>query len=547
MKKFLFSILVVLPLMAYAQYKSQVWSPDNGDGTYKNPVIHADYSDPDVIAVGDDYYLTASSFECFPGLPILHSKDLVNWEIISYALPCSYRSSMTRGDGVWAPSIRYHNGEFYIYWGDPDRGVYRVKSKYPEGPWESPVLVVRGRGLIDPCPLWDDDGKCYLVNGWAGSRSGFNSVLTVRELSADGTRPVGDPVIVFDGGNDNHTAEGPKFYKRDGWYWILCPAGGVATGWQLAMRSKSPYGPYECKKVLSQGKTDVNGPHQGAWVHTAFGEDWFLHFQDKGCYGRVLHLQPVDWSSGWPIIGKKGQPVSTFRKPKSRSTAIMNPVESDEFNRTRLGLQWQWEGSYDQRFGMPMSNGMMRLYTYRLVSKTWTGDIIRSPQKERNLWTVPNLLLQKIPAEQFTATAKIRFAAKADHQYGGIIMMGRDYSDLVVERIGDEFQLQQRTCIGADDKGKETVNVLATLKPTARDQIPYSPAIYLDLYLRMIVDHGKCRFAYSLNGKKFTNVGDAFTMKEGKWIGAKMGFVSEETNTQSNRGWIDADWFRVTK
>lgn len=114
MKKFLFSILVVLPLMAYAQYKSQVWSPDNGDGTYKNPVIHADYSDPDVIAVGDDYYLTASSFECFPGLPILHSKDLVNWEIISYALPCSYRSSMTRGDGVWAPSIRYHNGEFYL-------------------------------------------------------------------------------------------------------------------------------------------------------------------------------------------------------------------------------------------------------------------------------------------------------------------------------------------------------------------------------------------------------------------------------------------------
>lgn len=547
MKKFLFSILVVLPLMAYAQYKSQVWSPDNGDGTYKNPVIHADYSDPDVIAVGDDYYLTASSFECFPGLPILHSKDLVNWEIISYALPRSYRSSMTRGDGVWAPSIRYHNGEFYIYWGDPDRGVYCVKSKYPEGPWESPVLVVRGRGLIDPCPLWDDDGKCYLVNGWAGSRSGFNSVLTVRELSADGTRPVGDPVIVFDGGNDNHTVEGPKFYKRDGWYWILCPAGGVATGWQLAMRSKSPYGPYECKKVLSQGKTDVNGPHQGAWVHTAFGEDWFLHFQDKGCYGRVLHLQPVDWSSGWPIIGKKGQPVPAFRKPKSRSTAIMNPVESDEFNRTRLGLQWQWEGSYDQRFGMPMSNGMMRLYTYRLVSKTWTGDIIRSPQKERNLWTVPNLLLQKIPAEQFTATAKIRFAAKAYHQYGGIIMMGRDYSDLVVERIGDEFQLQQRTCIGADDKGKETVNVLATLKPTARDQIPYSPAIYLDIYLRMIVDHGKCRFAYSLNGKKFTNVGDAFTMKEGKWIGAKMGFVSEETNTQSNRGWIDADWFRVTK
>ena len=275
MKDLLFLALAMLPWMAHAQYKSQVWSPDNGNGTYQNPVINADYSDPDVIAVGEDYYLTASSFECFPGLPILHSKDLVNWEILSYALPHPYRGAMARGKGVWAPSIRYHNGEYYIYWGDPDRGVYRVKAKHPEGPWEKPVLVIKARGIIDPCPLWDDDGKCYLVNGWAASRSGFNSVLTVRELSADGTYPVGDPVIVFDGGNDNHTAEGPKFYKRDGWYWILCPAGGVAKGWQLAMRSKSPYGPYECKKVLSQGRTEVNGPHQGAWVHTAFGEDWF--------------------------------------------------------------------------------------------------------------------------------------------------------------------------------------------------------------------------------------------------------------------------------
>ena len=547
MKDLLFLALAMLPWMAHAQYKSQVWSPDNGNGTYQNPVINADYSDPDVIAVGEDYYLTASSFECFPGLPILHSKDLVNWEILSYALPHPYRGAMARGKGVWAPSIRYHNGEYYIYWGDPDRGVYRVKAKHPEGPWEKPVLVIKARGIIDPCPLWDDDGKCYLVNGWAASRSGFNSVLTVRELSSDGPYPVGDPVIVFDGGNDNHTAEGPKFYKRDGWYWILCPAGGVAKGWQLAMRSKSPYGPYECKKVLSQGRTEVNGPHQGAWVHTAFGEDWFLHFQDKGCYGRVLHLQPVDWTSGWPIMGKKGQPVLTYRKPKSGSTVIMNPLESDEFNRPRLGLQWQWEGPYDPLFGMPMANGMMRLYTYKLVQRAGVGDVIRPAQQERNLWTAPNLLLQKTPADQFTVTAKIRFASKADHQYGGLIMMGQDYSDLVVERIGENFQLQQRTCIGADNKGKETVSVLATLKPTARDQIPYSPAIYLDIYLRMSVDHGKCRFAYSMNGKKFQDVGDIFTMKEGKWIGAKMGFVSEEINIQSNCGWIDADWFRVAK
>ena len=304
-------------------YRSEVWSPDNGDGTYTNPVINADYSDPDVCvgASGEDYYLTASSFQCIPGLPILHSRDLVNWEIVNYALrelkPREVFDHPAHGKGVWAPSIRYHNGEYYIYWGDPDYGVFMVKTRDPEGRWEEPVCVIEGKGMIDTTPLWDDDGRCYLVNGWAGSRAGFKSVLSVRELSADGTRAISDPVIVFDGNNVNHTAEGPKFYKRDGYYWIMCPAGGVPTGWQLAMRSKSPYGPYEAKTVLAQGKTDINGPHQGGWVHTKYGEDWFLHFQDKGAYGRVVHLTPVTWTKGWPVMGIDkdgdlcGDPVTT--------------------------------------------------------------------------------------------------------------------------------------------------------------------------------------------------------------------------------------------
>ena len=353
MKKLL-STLILLPVAAFAQYKSLVWSPDNGNGTYTNPVINADYSDPDVCVgpSGEDYYLTASSFQCIPGLPILHSKDLVNWEIVGHALTSLYEgdealqqhfSTPQHGAGVWAPSIRYHNGEYYIYWGDPDYGVYMVKTKDPAGKWDAPVCVIRGKGYIDTTPLWDDDGRCYLVNGWANSRAKFASVLTVRELSADGTRAIGQPVIVFDGnGNENHTCEGPKFYKRDGWYWILCPAGGVPTGFQLAMRSKSPFGPYEHKVVLAQGKTAINGPHQGGWIHTKYGEDWFLHFQDKEAYGRVVHLQPVDWSSGWPIMGKKGEPVVTYQKPRSSSSTIVNPVESDEFDSPTLGKQWQW-------------------------------------------------------------------------------------------------------------------------------------------------------------------------------------------------------------
>ena len=540
MKRILCVFVSLCSIMtAQGQYKSQVWCPDNGDGTYTNPVLYADYSDPDVCAVGDDYYLTASSFNCIPGLPILHSKDLVNWQIIGYALqeqlPKEVFDQPQHGKGVWAPAIRYHNNEFYIYWGDPDLGIFMVKAKDPRGAWSDPVCVIPGSGMIDPCPLWDGDGRCYLVNGWAASRAGLNSVLTVRELSADGTRAVGLPRIVFDGGQENHTTEGPKFYQRDGWYWIMCPAGGVETGWQLAMRSKSPYGPYEAKRVMWQGETSINGPHQGAWVHTRYGEDWFLHFNDRFAYGRVVWLQPVDWSSGWPIMGNHGEPYTTYRKPASSSSVIVTPQESDEFNDGLLGLQWQWHANYDQLFGMPTADGTYRLYTYDL------------PQDFRSLWQVPNLLLQKPTAPRFTATAKVRFASKGDHQYGGLVMMGRDYSALVVSREGDAFLLQRHTCIGADEAGTETRQTIATLQPTDRDTIPYSPAVYLDLYLRMTVRDGQCRYSYSLDGRRYKEAGEPFAMRQGKWIGAKFGFVSECRNRTGNRGWIDIDWIRVTK
>jgi beta-xylosidase len=558
-RKTTLSILMSLltTLSVSAQYRSQVWSPDNGDGTYTNPVINADYSDPDVCvgASGEDYYMTASSFQCVPGLPILHSKDLVNWEIINYALGNLYEgdeallqhfSTPQHGAGVWAPSIRFHDGWYYIYWGDPDFGVYMVKTQDPAGKWEAPVCVIKGQGYIDTCPLWDEDGRCYLVNGWANSRSKFASVLTVRELSADGTKAIGEPVIVFDGnGTENRTCEGPKFYKRDGWYWIMCPAGGVPTGFQLAMRSKSPYGPYEHKIVLAQGKTNINGPHQGGWVHTKYGEDWFLHFQDKEAYGRVVHLNPVDWSTGWPIMGQKGEPVSTYRKPKSASSVIVNPVESDEFNAPTLGKQWQWQANYDEKFGTATAFGTYRLYTYKL-SEGW-----------KNLWQVPNMLLQKTPADEFTVTTKIRMTSKSDGQMGGLIMMGLDYSALVVKRVGKSFQLLQLTCKDADKGNAQTEKLIATLKPTAEDKIDYKPGIHEDIYLRLTVSndaagvaHGgkpMVRFAWSLDGKKFQTCGDDFTMRQGKWIGAKFGFVSVETDPKCDRGWLDADWIRITK
>ena len=544
--------------------KTFLMGPDNGDGTYTNPVINADYSDPDVCVgpSGEDYYMTASSFQTTPGLPILHSRDLVNWEIVGYALKSLYTghkqleehfSTPQHGAGVWAPSIRYHNGEYYIYWGDPDFGVFMVMTRggNPAGEWENPVCVIEGKGMIDTTPLWDEDGRCYMVNGWANSRGKFASVLCVRELSADGTRAISDPVIVFDGnGTENRTCEGPKFYKREGWYWIMCPAGGVPEGFQLAMRSKSPYGPYEHKIVLQQGKTNINGPHQGGWVHTKYGEDWFLHFQDKEAYGRVVHLNPVDWSTGWPVMGKKGEPVATYKKPKASSTVVVNPVESDEFNSTTIGKQWQWQANYDEKFGVPTAFGTMRIFTHKMS------------ENSNNLFLVPNMLLQKTPADEFTATTKVRFTSKADGQMAGIIMMGLDYSALVVKRVGKEFQLLRLTCKQADKGKPQEEEIIATLKPTAEDKIDYKPGIHEDIYLMLRVAlpnkdklknkggyEGKPQvtFAYSMDGKTYRQAGSPFQMRQGKWIGAKFGYVCVEDNAKADRGWLDADWMRITK
>ena len=562
MKHLLTILFAAASISASAQnYVSKVWCPDNGDGTFTNPVINADYSDPDVCvgASGEDFYLTASSFNCIPGLPILHSKDLVNWRIVNHAiktlLPEERYNVPQHGNGVWAPSIRYnpYNATYYIYWGDPDLGVFVVTAKDPEGEWTAPRCVIAGKGMIDTTPLWDEDGRCYLVNGWANSRAGINSQLTVREMSADGMEEIGRPVMVFDGnGTENFTAEGPKFYKRDGWYWIMCPAGGVPVGHQLAMRSKSPFGPYEHKIVLARGTTDINGPHQGGWVHLKSGEDWFLHFQDKEAYGRVVWLEPVTWKDNWPVMGEKaknycGQPVLKYKKPNvGRDYPVENPVESDEFNTSELGKQWQWHANYQQMFGMPTPFGVFRLFCHEQ-----SADF-------KNMWEAGNLLLQKTPADNFTVTTKVRLSAKNDGQYGGLTVFGMDYSALVLRRVGDKFELQQITCKQADKGKPETVTTLATLQATEKDKINYHPAIHCDGYLRLKVTYlggvnadgtnkheAQVTFFWSKDGRKFQPVGESFTMRQGKWIGAKIGLMAAELPGKQDRGWIDVDWFRV--
>lgn len=531
--------------VANAQYVSKVWVADQGDGTYKNPVLHADYSDPDVCAVGDDFYMTASSFGSTPGLPILHSNDLVNWRLANYALqtiePEAFYRLPQHGKGVWAPSIRYHDGEFYIYWGDPDFGIFMVKTKNPLGEWDKPILVKSGKGMIDPTPLWDDDGRLYLVHAWAGSRAAFNSVITVCELNAEGTKVISNPVLVFDGNDGiNHTIEGPKFYKRNGYYYILAPAGGVATGWQVALRSRNVYGPYESKIVMAQGNTDINGPHQGAWVETHSGESWFIHFQDKAMYGRVIHLNPMKWVNDWPVIGMDedgdgcGEPVACYRKPNvGRSYPTETPAESDEFNTRQLGLQWEWHANYQDTFGFTSDLGYLRIYGH-ILSKDFV-----------NFWEVPNLLLQKFPAEKFVATTKLNVSAKADGQQSGLIVMGWDYCYLGVEKSGNGFVLKQAICKDAEQGTPETVTLLGELPVSRKFEAGLFPNYECEIYLRVSVGkNGLCRFYYSLDGENFKSAGQPFTARQGKWIGAKVGLFST-TPFGKERGWVDADWFRV--
>jgi len=517
---------------AQGTYLSTVWVADNGNGTYKNPVIYADYSDPDAIRVGDDYYMTSSSFNHIPGLPILHSKDLVNWTLIGHALnelpPSGHFSKVQHGNGVWAPSIRYHNNEFYIYYPDPDFGIYLVKAKNINGPWSDPLLVEGGKGLIDPCPLWDDDGKVYLVHAYAGSRAGIKSIIVVKQMNAEGTKTTGRVVMVYDGHDLDPTIEGPKFYKRNGYYYIFAPAGGVSTGWQLVLRSKNVYGPYERKVVMDQGATTINGPHQGAWVDTKTGEHWFLHFQDKGAYGRVVHLQPMKWVHDWPVIGDdkdgdgKGEPVLIYKKPNVGKTyPKKTPADTDEFNDTKLGLQWQWQANPKPYWAFPF-NGKLRLFAYPI------------PDSSKNYWDVPNLLLQKFPADEFMVTTKLSFKPRSDEEQTGLIIFGADYAYVSLVKKSDGIYLSFSVCAVADKGSNETIQEGEKLGNA-------------EIYFRVTVRKGaQFEFSYSKDGKTFTTIGELLAAKPGRWIGAKMGLFCTGTKKSNDSGFVDVDWFRVS-
>lgn len=530
------------------------WYPDRGDGRYQNPVLFADYSDPDAIRVGDDYWLTASSFTHVPGLPILHSRDLVNWTLVNHALPvlgstfqptprtvagipAGHFDVPRHGGGVWAPTLRHHAGRFWLYYPDPDFGIYLVTALDPRAAWSQPVLVKGGKGLIDPCPLWDDDGQIYLVHGWARSRSGKNNLLTLNRLSADGSHVTdGDGVVIVDENTADrgvHTLEGPKLYKRGATYWIFAPVGGVATGSQAVYRSEHIRGPYERRIVLAQGTTAVNGPHQGAWVETPAGDSWFLHFQDRGAFGRAVHLQPLAWrDDGWPRLGTAaatgdatGAPVLVHEKPvidPAASTRPQAPAASDAFASPHLGLQWQWPAN-------------PRASWYSLTEKPGTLRLqaVASPAAASR-YHAPNLLLQKFAGPAFTAITRVDFAGATEGAEAGLIVFGSSYAWIGLRQTPAGLRIVQGTNL---DAAKGGVEVDAASDATIDQR----------LFLRVSVDRdARCRFAFSVDGGLYSHFGDEFPATAGRWVGAKVGLFAACPPDRAASGHVDFGFFHVT-
>lgn len=516
---------------------NRLWKADLGNGRYRNPILNADYSDPDAIRVGDDYYMISSSFCNAPGIPLLHSKDLINWKVVNYVLeklPGKGHEVPTHGAGVWAPAIRYHDGMFYVCFPMAEEGIFMTTATDPLGKWSEPRCICQEYGWIDPCPFWDDDGQAYLVAAVAKGFVGYNSVLYLRKMTSDGMSTYGETVKIFDGNeNGQHTIEGPKLYKKDGYYYIFAPAGGVKAGWQTVLRATNIWGPYQWREVLKQGTTTINGPHQGAWIDTVTGEDWFVHFQDCFSLGRVVHLQPMTWNEdGWPVIGDSvdgewyGEPVMEYRKPdvgKEPEEGMYDPATTDYFDSPELGLQWQWNANPDKSW-YKTGDGAMTLYAMN-----------HSPDKK--LCHMANLLLQKWPRRSFSCTTKVNLGNLKEGACAGIVSLATNYAALVGKAAKEGYNLY--LVHGMRKEEEEHVKLI-------REAVPET------LYLRYtVVENGcgkksgietapceKIRFSYSMDGENYIQVHEMPSI-QGFWVGVKNGIVAYVKEENKDGGSAD--------
>jgi beta-xylosidase len=487
------AMLLASMAVARGQDTPASWG-DQGDGTYKNPVLKSDFSDPDVVRVSGDFYLIASDFH-YVGMQVLHSKDLVNWQIIGQVfnkltMDPKYDLMAAYGQGTWAPSIRYHNGEFYIYVCTPYDGLFMWHAKNPAGPWSATVTVKKIPQWEDPCPFWDDDGQAYLVHSHKGA-----GPLYLHRMSADGTTLLDDGKLIYQGKN----SEGPKMYKRHGYYYISLPEGGVATGGQVMLRSKNIYGPYERRQVLPDGS-----PHQGGMVELDNGEGWFISFKSTGFLGRISYLNPVHWGSDdWPVFGDNGKAVDSWKKPDVGGVyPISHPQTSDEFDSAILNPIWQWNHNpVNENWSLMHRPGWLRL----------SGLPADSPALARNTLT------QKIWDSNGSVTVKMDAQSMTDGQRAGFTFV----SGNVFAWIGVAQEKSARRISWDGDLGSGPV-----LTGT-------------QVFLRGVYHADAAQLWYSLDGENYIDTNQHVKLKFANWKGARVGMFC----FGPGRGSADFDYF----
>lgn len=499
---------------------------------YRNPVLYGDFSDPDVVRVGDDFYMVASSFTYLPGVPLLHSKDLVHWEIINHCvsrLPFEKYDRPSHGSGTWAPSIRFHEGMFYVFVPLVDEGILVARSADPYGEFEL-NMICSSKGWIDSCPFWDDDGRAYMVFAFARSRCGIKHRLALMEMDPLCNRLIGEPRVIFDGEQVAPTTEGPKMYKYNGFYYILMPSGGVATGWQSALRARCIEGPYEYRVVMHQGCTDVNGPHQGGWVDTLDGKHWFVHFQDVIELGRIIHVQPMCFVNDWPFIGSDldgdgiGEPVKEWSLPVENQPAY-EIAQSDWFDGERLGLQWQWQANPREEFYSLKGHEGIRLYC------------LCNEGRENLLWYGANVMTQIPQHQAFSVVAKVRLEGREMGDMASLGMVGHTYGYLGLKMTdeGPGLALYTGKVLNKEFEG-EAVETLAAFCPYEGDRV----------FLRMeLFKEKRYQFSWSSDGIRYHLIGEPVVLERATWTGAKLCLWACNRENVSSEGYGEFEFVEI--
>lgn len=501
--------------------KNNVWNPDNGNGTFTNPIFWGDWPDPDIIRVDDKFYFVSTSMHYVPGCPIAVSEDLVNWEMAGYAVERydeDPRYDMQGGtlylNGSWASTIRYKNGKFYVGFCTP-YGWGREKGNFSiciaddvKGPWER---VIFPEYMYDPGLFFDEDGKVYVVHG--------QGTLYITELNEDVRSVKGKAVKIWEGGFKNahelgggYGMEGAHMYKINGKYYITCPAGGT-EGWQICLRSDKIYGPYEHKLIMYDDSSyPKNGLHQGGMVQLKNGDWWFMIMQDRGPIGRVPCLVPVTWVDGWPMLGDNGKDLITYPKPNvGKQSKIKSPDTSDEFNSLKLGLQWQWNHNPDNtKWSLSERSGYMRL---------------KASQAE-TLKEARNTLTQRVQGPNSEGTIEVDVSGLKNGNVAGFGIFEFPYAYVAVEQTDN-----QRRIIMCNDG--ETVESIDNF---------YNDKLWIRV--RVMDKDFRALFYYSLDGVNYKRIGNTLEMGLGlPWTANRFALFNFSKSSDGVDGFADFNWF----